>query len=451
MKKLVYLLIAASLILALVPVTASAHIEEEPFSTDLIAGQRTDVGDVNVWNDGDYLYVQFVSEVCMVETHLHVATLLEDIPQKNGNPPPGKFDYSAYHGCSRDYTYTIPLGEWGYGTPLYIAAHAALGEEQTMTIHSDGLFNTQVTGGNVPGASYPYPAVDTWEAFNDPPDTTASFWDQRLTYGGSAFSFSMGDWVWESYRVVDWTTTQNVTFEHPFTVPGYPTGGMLYIATDNTYSVSLDGVFVGEHTDWRNWQIVGGYDIYPVEGANVLEIIGSNYGDSSYTQYNNPAGLIYEAEITYLTPSETAWGAGFDFPGKNWSTYFTYTVQESVKIDLIPCPINYPHGRDGTGYVIFSKSVGPNNLDMTVHLEGAPASPTTYDVYLFLDGRWYGGGPVGQMTVDGEGNGQFDIAVSVAPGGHWLAVDLTAPGSLADIYETPGIHTSGARSVYMEF
>jgi hypothetical protein len=31
---------------------------------------------------------------------------------------------------------------------------------------------------------------------------------------------------------------------------------------------------------------------------------------------------------------ETAWGAGFDFPGRNWAMYFTYTVQEEPTASL---------------------------------------------------------------------------------------------------------------------
>ena len=65
---------------------------------------------------------------------------------------------------------------------------------------------------------------------------------------------------------------------------------------------------------------------------------------------------------------------------------------------------------------------------------------------------WYGGGPVGEMTINEEGNANFHINVSVTPDtSHWLAVDLTAKGLTADIYETPDIHTPGNRSIYMEF
>jgi len=53
-------------------------------------------------------------------------------------------------------------------------------------------------------------------------------------------------------------------------------------------------------------------------------------GQSTGNDYNNPGGLIYEAEINYYVDGETAWGdgcEGISFPGKNWATYFSYTVE----------------------------------------------------------------------------------------------------------------------------
>lgn len=333
MRKLINISIVVVLLLSLVPIAASAHSSDDPLVVDLLAGQTTPIGEVQVWNDADFLYVKFVSSGdCLLETHVDVAASPTGIPQtKKGNPVPGQFEYSEPHACVGVYTYDIQL-DWPVGTDLYIATHASTGISKSMMIFSDGGGQTSVTAGNVPLATYPYPAVDTWEAFDDPPDTVESYWEQRLTYSGSKFSFSVvADWIWESYRVVNPTTTQYVTFEHTFTIDGYPNSGTLFIATDNTYSASLNGEFVGEHTDWRNWQIVGGYDIYPEAGTNILQIVGSNYGAPGYTIDNNPAGLIYEAEIDYYADGETAWGCGtgncFDFPGKNWAKYFTYTVQ----------------------------------------------------------------------------------------------------------------------------
>ena len=133
MKKLVQILIVVSLMLAFVPVAASAHTADDPFVTDLTAGggnikSAMDVGDVQVWNDGDYLYVKYVvtdAEWCLTETHLEVATSLEEIPQRNGNPPPGQFTYKGEHDCVAGLTYEIPLS-WDPDTELLIAAHGVV-------------------------------------------------------------------------------------------------------------------------------------------------------------------------------------------------------------------------------------------------------------------------------------------------------------------------------------
>jgi hypothetical protein len=86
------------------------------------------VGGVLVWNDADNLYVRYHTFLGweMYETHLAVADDLEGIPQKNGNPRPGKFPYKDDHDPAvTEYTYQIPLA-WDPGTELYIAAHAAV-------------------------------------------------------------------------------------------------------------------------------------------------------------------------------------------------------------------------------------------------------------------------------------------------------------------------------------
>lgn len=109
---------------------AAAHTEDDPFVTDLIAGQHEDVGDVKVWNDGTNLYVQYETTGGWVlkETHLAVAEELNGIPQtKKGNPIPGKFPYSTQHDpLVTMYTYEIELGDWEPGTELCIATHAAV-------------------------------------------------------------------------------------------------------------------------------------------------------------------------------------------------------------------------------------------------------------------------------------------------------------------------------------
>ena len=138
MKRIIAVVLAVTLAVAMFSTGVLAHTEGDPYATDLIADggsaeTATDVGDVLVWNDAEYLYVKYVvtDPWCLVETHLQVATSLEGIPQKNGNPPPGKFDNNVEHLCLADYTYAILLA-WEAGTDLVIAAHAEIQQEVTL-------------------------------------------------------------------------------------------------------------------------------------------------------------------------------------------------------------------------------------------------------------------------------------------------------------------------------
>jgi len=135
---IVALVLAASLVVP-VAVPAMAHTEAVPYDVPLFAGSEGEdilFGEVNIWNDTENLYVQFViseSGWLLEQTHVHVATSLAGIPQtKNGGPKVGKFDHSDPHGLVKLYTYAIPL-TWAPGTTLYIAAHADVG------LYSDGI------------------------------------------------------------------------------------------------------------------------------------------------------------------------------------------------------------------------------------------------------------------------------------------------------------------------
>ena len=103
--------------------------EANPDVYDLWAGRNTDVGDVKVWNDGSTLYVRYEmdDDLCITETHLHIATDVAGIPQtKKGNPIPGQFDYGEEGlACVSQW----PESGWFMtalpgATAVYIAAHA---------------------------------------------------------------------------------------------------------------------------------------------------------------------------------------------------------------------------------------------------------------------------------------------------------------------------------------
>ena len=134
-------LLAITLAPAFWPGEAAAHSCDAPFSTDLIAGQTIDAGDVKVCNDDTTLTITYEATYpwCLIETKLHVATSEPDIPQNRpGNPIPGQFAYgNEYGGClDGPATFEIPLDEIDGGVEpgdtVAIAAHAEVedGERQ---------------------------------------------------------------------------------------------------------------------------------------------------------------------------------------------------------------------------------------------------------------------------------------------------------------------------------
>jgi hypothetical protein len=390
MKKLLYLLIAVSLMLALVPTMALAHTADDPLVVDLLAGQTEDIGDVKVWNDADTLYVQFVYEgpdCGFLEVHLQVdeGAFSDDILTKKGNPIPGQFEMSHKPGwCFNEHTFAFDLSDEGFevGDDLVIAAHAALGLAETMTIVSDtSTAITEVNGtpvtANAVLANEPvgYPNCASYA-----PDGTGSAWDSSVNIPGA-------HWIWNTLNPEHPIEGDVVTFQKAFSVPGPPNGGTLYITADNGYKVTLNGVLLGsaqlgpgfpttlkETTDttpqagnWgvasQGWQSVESYSLTElVSGENILVFIAANeYMWNTTDQYQgkdyyygswdpsggstnadpfpgygigvdnicrNPGALIFKATLDYYASGETAWGAGTRFTeDKNWATWFPYEVQ----------------------------------------------------------------------------------------------------------------------------
>ena len=182
MKKLTYLIVLALILgLVLTGCTLLSNISQVPATEQtgiayltkgggpeesdadifpLYAGQDKLVGSVKVWNDSDNLYVKYVmgeapvgleSELaegdwCLTETHLHIATSLNGIPQtKKGNPIPGKFEYKMEHSCVSEYLYTIEMSLIP-GEQLYIAAHAVVSDASICEANGV-MYATRINGG----------------------------------------------------------------------------------------------------------------------------------------------------------------------------------------------------------------------------------------------------------------------------------------------------------------
>lgn len=130
MKKVLFPVMALIVVFGLALPIATPVAAEDTWP--LFAGNfknQNVVGVVHVWDDGDNLYVKYEMFVGwqMTETHLAVADSFEGIPQKNGNPIPGKFDNKTeYPTPVTEDTYTIPLPSIIGPYTLYIATHAVV-------------------------------------------------------------------------------------------------------------------------------------------------------------------------------------------------------------------------------------------------------------------------------------------------------------------------------------
>jgi len=147
MKKVTAWLMLLTVMTLFIFGAATATVKADPVWKILYAGKDIDVGGVRIWNDASNLYVMYDSRdgTCweFAETHLAVATILDDIPQtKSGNPKVGHFPYQMMHDPTvTQYTYTLPL-TWAAGTKLIIAAHAVVrcdcGWEETAWADCEG-------------------------------------------------------------------------------------------------------------------------------------------------------------------------------------------------------------------------------------------------------------------------------------------------------------------------
>jgi hypothetical protein len=357
MKKLVYLLIAVSLMLALFPAVASAHTEGDPYEVDLIAGggnpkSAMDVGNVLVWNDGENLYVKYeIAEAdwCITKTHLAVATAPGDIPQKNGNPIPGLFEYNDMHDCVTEYTYEIPL-EGDGDTELYIAAHAnvqkligwesdlagleaALPDTVTMKVtypYSGGpayFPHTYVSGGTILDGDYLGWCVDTDNVIYQNVNYTANVYSSYEPLPAGTVEKQ------ENLDLVNWIINQGFKGQ-PSACGGNYTYGDVQRAiwaliedgqsTSGLYGWSqcrVDEILAAAHTYGEGFEPgcgdVVAVILVPVNGQQII------IAQVTFIEVGVPCIPVYQTATAWGGDSENPLG----FPGKNWATYFTYSVQ----------------------------------------------------------------------------------------------------------------------------
>jgi len=450
MKKLCHILIAATFLLALLPAAALAHTEDDPKVVELLAGQTMDVGDVKVWNDGETLYIKYEvtdTDWCITETHLQVATSLEDIPQKNGNPIPGKFEENDEHDCVSEVLYTYNLADrgWSPDTNLFIAAHSvvqsfvgfedpnldnfatALPDQVTMSVQypSEGgpayFPVTTITGGTVLDGTYEGWCVDTDNVIYQNTNYTAnvySSYETPLPEGLVEYP--------ENLDLVNWVINQGFVGQPSDCGGTYTYGDVqraIWALIEDNQSTSglgswsqcrVDEIVAAAYASGEAF--VPGCDDYvavilqPVDGQQVVSI-----AQVTFASVGVPCNPLFQYE--------TAWGDGDDFPGKNWATYFTYTVQEPCT--NVPNVVNgsfetpvvgtsqgwdiYDSGTEGLGWTVEwydgSTSYGGQTRPEPPHLElhKSGNEPNTSEIpdgwqandgiqYAELDTDWDGPG-----------------------------------------------------------
>jgi hypothetical protein len=365
--------LAASLVVVLGTGTASAN---GPTSFNLYAGQNTLVGNGTVSNDATNLNVDFDLNDgwCMTESHVDAASTAAGIPNKNGNPIPGKFRFNAtYNPCADGLVSPIVIPLAGLDSDPVIAVHLKVWDESSATAVTavSDTTTTKVTSFNGT-AQAPAAAVAAYEPVGYPTcgsyqlsPATGSVWDTQT--GGSASNdvggpFAGATWIWRTANPAFPDAGEYATFAKALTLPGPPAGpGSILITADNGYQVSLNGGFLGsaqilgafpgslkeDGVNTTNWQSPETWALPLQMGANTLSVVAANefawLGDTPDQQTTgvggteggvcpNPGGLIFKAEYSYFTDGESAWGGESpgteDFPGANWATYVDYELQD---------------------------------------------------------------------------------------------------------------------------
>ncbi|WP_372643824.1 SdrD B-like domain-containing protein [Ancylomarina sp.] len=107
----------------------------------LYAGKTNNAGTVVISNDGDYLYVSYNTNgtADLGEAHVYVWTDQSEIPTKR--PAPGHAPYKAEDINADNYTFMIPLSDFGTsevcGSVFYVSTHAALVADGTLGDDAD--------------------------------------------------------------------------------------------------------------------------------------------------------------------------------------------------------------------------------------------------------------------------------------------------------------------------
>ncbi|MHC4558714.1 MAG: hypothetical protein ACYS80_15590 [Planctomycetota bacterium] len=315
-------------------------------------GTGFDVGDVEVWNDTEKLYVRFVTTGSgweMLETHLHVAYAQEpteppsknEVPQTGSdNPKIGKFmgKHEDLGGVTIDlYEFLLTALQVESGDTVYIAAHAvvescnvtglelALPDLVTVQVQypyegGPAYFpETTVSGGTWLDGVYLGWCIDTDLGILNNTPYSADVYSSYGTLPAGLLEFP------ENLDLVNWILNQNYVGESS------PGGYGIYTYGDvqrAIWELLDDGQSTASIDPWSEDRVNEILTAAAANGAGFVPGCGDDVAIILVpfdAQGNQKQALIIKLNIQTL--EETAWGDGDDFPGRNWAMYFTYLVQ----------------------------------------------------------------------------------------------------------------------------
>ena len=324
-------------------------IADDPYTTDLIAAQHYDAGNITIWNDADTIFVKIETDDGweMRNTHVHVADSLSGFPKNGKNPPPGQFDYQESHDPPvSEYTYELE-NDWDSGDDVLITVHADVCkiidelhyvEEQlpdqvtVLATHSypifdQGYFKIEISNGDNLNGNYDGWCIDTDHNIHE---------EQYLAN------------VYSSYETID----------PPLEFLEYPENLDLVNYILNQQYIGkpsgCDGVYTFGDVQIAIWTLVDDnvplwpISLGPYEQCRIDEILAdANANGEGYEPGCNDilaiilepteiVGIIGQIAIIevpipcYEDECETAWIDGLDFPGNNWAMYVEYTLSGNI-------------------------------------------------------------------------------------------------------------------------
>jgi len=424
----------------------------------LYAGQNIDVGEVQVWNDEQNLYVKYIVDApdwCLEETHVALAYTLEGIPQKNGNPIPGQFPYKHEElGCVPEDLYTILLIDinpsWLCGDELYIATHAVVqtqnvecidfesfsefdpvsnfstdaGDVNFYMVSSSGL-NSLVVGDvanldpieatfpivGAPNTSPPYANIAGFTVGSSLIDDWVSD-DNGTGAAGNNLTDpqdkSQTELLWHAYSqnqaiVIDVSTINNFA-SIELAIIDLDHNENWTIQFFDAANTLLDQVTLNEAY----------FGLAPYEGDGVAFPAGTNNSNVSKVVIWGGNNLGISERVGYAIDNicittveeETAWGDGPGFPGNNWATYFNYTIECEGPTPGEGCETAFAYGgSNATCFLDLDASIGTfHRWGWTNGPLSAIATPYTFDIYAGAGQCDLGKGElVGTLTVVYDG------------------------------------------------